>query len=578
VTAVRGAEQHARDLTEHFGAALAAGGLGTWRWDMTTGATVWDERLEALFGLSPGGFDGTFEMYVSLLHPDDRDEVLSRVRAAVESKSPYRIEHKIVWPDGSTHWISGAGAVTVDEHGTATGTVGCSTDVTARIAQEQELQRLAALAMDAADSERLQRERLEFLGEINDALQRSSTVREIMVNVTTQTVPRLGDWCSIHVLPATGVQVPEVEVAHVDGDMVAYARELQERFPYQPDAATGVAHVIRTGETEFYPDITPDVVAELDLTEEIRSIVTRLALRSAMCVPLSKRGRILGAMQFVMSSSSRRYTDDDVALARSAADRIASSITNLRLQEQQRVIASTLQNSLLPRALPDITGVEIAVRYWPGGHGNEVGGDFYDVFRLDDAHHWAVVIGDVCGTGPAAAALTGLARHSIRASAWHGDTPVEVLASLNHAVLESRTESFLTTAYATVRTDGPRPVLTVACGGHPPPLRVGRDGITTIGTPGKLLGMFEDAGSTPVSTPLEPGDLVVFYTDGATDLPPPHALDNAEFISMVEQATGKAATAEEVADRLHDALDSVLSFDDRNDDVALLIMRIADTA
>jgi serine phosphatase RsbU (regulator of sigma subunit) len=70
----------------------------------------------------------------------------------------------------------------------------------------------------------------------------------------------------------------------------------------------------------------------------------------------------------------------------------------------------------------------------------------------------------------------------------------------------------------------------------------------------------------------------VFYTDGATDLPPPHALDNAEFISMVEQATGKAATAEEVADRLHDALDSVLSFDDRNDDVALLIMRIADTA
>jgi serine phosphatase RsbU (regulator of sigma subunit) len=500
------------------------------------------------------------------------------VRAAVESKSPYRIEHRIVWPDGSTHWISGAGAVTVDEHGTATGTVGCSTDVTARIAQEQELQRLAALAIDAADSERLQRERLEFLGEINDALQRSSTVREIMVNVTRQTVPGLADWCSIHVLPATGARVPDVEIAHVDPDKVAYARELQDRYPYQPDAATGVAHVIRTGRAEFYPNITPEVVAELDLTDEARSIVTRLALRSAMCVPLSKRGRILGAMQFFMSSSSRRYTDDDLALARSAADRIASSITNIRLQEQQRMIASTLQNSLLPRELPDIAGVDIAVRYWPGGQGIEVGGDFYDVFRLDDANHWAVVIGDVCGTGPAAAALTGLARHSIRASAWHGDTPVEVLASLNHAVLESRTDSFLTTAYATLRTDGPRPVLTVACGGHPPPLRVGRDGITTIGTPGKLLGMFEDAGSTPVSTPLEPGDLVVFYTDGATDLPPPHALDNAEFISMVEQATGKAATAEEVADRLHDALDSVLSFDDRNDDVALLIMRIADTA
>jgi serine phosphatase RsbU (regulator of sigma subunit) len=154
---------------------------------------------------------------------------------------------------------------------------------------------------------------------------------------------------------------------------------------------------------------------------------------------------------------------------------------------------------------------------------------------------------------------------------------VEVLASLNHAVLESGTDSFLTTAYATVRTDGPRPVLTVACGGHPPPLLVGRDGITTIGTPGKLLGMFEDARSTPLTTPLEPDDLVVFYTDGATDLPPPHALDNAEFISMVEQATASATTAEQVADRLQDALDSVLSFEDRNDDIALLIMRIADT-
>jgi hypothetical protein len=323
VTAHRVAEQQARDLTEHFGAALKAGGLGTWRWEIASGITVWDNSLEALFGLPPGGFDGTFEMYVSLLHPDDREQVLDEVRQAVESKTSYRVDHKVVWPDGSVHWISGAGAVTVDELGVVTGTVGCSTDITARIEQEAELHRLAAVAEAAAQSERLQRERLEFLGAINDALQRSSTVHDVMRNVTVQSVPRLGDWCAIHVLPFRGGSVPEVEIAHSDPTMVAYARELQERFPFDPQAPSGVAWVIRTGQTEFYPDITEDVVAGLNLTEEARKVVAQLALRSSICVPLTKRGRILGAMQFIMSSSSRPYTSDDVALAQSVADRIA---------------------------------------------------------------------------------------------------------------------------------------------------------------------------------------------------------------------------------------------------------------
>jgi serine phosphatase RsbU (regulator of sigma subunit) len=188
------------------------------------------------------------------------------------------------------------------------------------------------------------------------------------------------------------------------------------------------------------------------------------------------------------------------------------------------------------------------------------------------------VIGDVCGTGPTAAALTGLARHSIRASAWHGDSPAEVLSSLNHAVLQSGSGSFLTAVYATLRADGPRPVLTVACGGHPPPIRVGPGGVSTIGTPGKLIGMFEDAGSTPRPTSLSPGDVVVFYTDGATDVPPPHSIDNDQFTSLVEHAAAGATTAEQVADRLRSALESVLSFTRREDDIALLVLRITERA
>ncbi len=113
--------------------ALAAGRLGTWRWDMATGAIRWDEQLEATFGLAPGGFDGTFETYQSLLHPDDRPAVLAKVQGAVAAKSDYDVEHRVVWPDGSVHWLQGRGSVTLDDQGDVTGTVGCVADITERV-------------------------------------------------------------------------------------------------------------------------------------------------------------------------------------------------------------------------------------------------------------------------------------------------------------------------------------------------------------------------------------------------------------------------------------------------------------
>ncbi len=573
VSAVRDSEQRAREVTEHLRLALQAGGLGTWRWDMRTGRTVWDERLEALFGLPPGGFDGTFETFVACLHPDDREDVLAQVKSAVESKSSYRVEHRIVWPDGSIHWIAGAGGVSLDADGTVTGTVGCAADVTDRVAQELERRRLVSTAVDAAANERLLRERLEFVGTINEALNQSASLRDVMVNVTSGAVPRLGDWCSIHVLTHHGSLIPEVEVAHADPDMVAYARQLQERFPYDPNAPTGVAHVIRTGETVFYPEITDELVTELDATDEERQIVAQLALRSAIVVPLVKRGKILGAMQFVMSSAGRRYTPDDVALAHAVAGRIASSIENHRLNDEQRTIASTLQHSLLPPSLPEIPGVEIAVRYWPAGERTEVGGDFYDVFALDRKETFALVMGDVCGTGPGAAALTGLARHSIRASAWHDDRPVEVLASLNRAVLRSGTGTFLTAGYAELDVSGQSLKLTIASGGHPLPVHSTSQGTHPIGTPGTLLGVFDEPQFRAETTHLDPGDTVVFYTDGATDVRPPHDLDAAQFARLVATATATQGTAETIADNIHRALEAILPLDERHDDVALLILR-----
>jgi len=115
--------------------ALAAGRLGTWRWEMATGVIRWDDQLETIFGVEPGGFDGTFEMYQSLLHPDERAAILAKVRAAIDAKSDYDVEHRVVWPDGSVHWLQGRGSVTLDDEGNVTGTVGCVADITERVLQ-----------------------------------------------------------------------------------------------------------------------------------------------------------------------------------------------------------------------------------------------------------------------------------------------------------------------------------------------------------------------------------------------------------------------------------------------------------
>ena len=575
VSVARAAEQHARDVTEHFRAALDAGGLGTWRWELTSGLTLWDERLEALFGLAPGEFDGSYDAYVSMLHPDDRDSVIATVDKAVQNKSRYRTEHRVVWPDGSVHWISGAGGVTINDRGEVTGTVGCVLDITEQVAELQERERLVTAVLEAHDRERVQRERLEFLSAINEAVNAATNRDELMQNVTRTTVPRLGDWCSIHVLPSGTSHMPDVEIAHVDPAMIAYARQLQERFPYDPTADNGIARVIRTGQTEFYPDITDDVITSLVVTDEERAIIEQLALRSSIAVPLIKQGRILGAMQFVMSHSSRRYTSDDLALAHTVAGRIASSLENHRLYEEQRVIATTLQRSLLPTALPTIPALDIAVRYWAAGDANEVGGDFYDIFALDTEQEWALVIGDVCGTGPAAAALTGLARHTIRASAWHGDTPTEILTSLNRAIQRSETNSFLTASYGVITIDGGTTQLALANAGHPLPILVRNDVANTVGIPGTLLGILDTLNIAPVSVTLHPGDVLVFYTDGATDVPK-YSLDEARWNEIVATATRSATSADAIADNIRDALEYVLSFEQRNDDIALMIVRVLD--
>ncbi len=573
VTEQRSLEQRAADLADHLALALEAGGLGTWRWNMATGETVWDERLEGLFGLTPGTFDGTFETYAALLHPDDREGVLAEVRRAVDAKASYAVEHRVVWPDGTVHWMLGGGLVTVDSAGEPTGTIGCVADVTTAVEGRLAREEAVVIAREFAEKERISAERLELLGTINEALAGASTAAEVMENVTRAVVPTLAEWCLMHVLDDSGDPEPDVEVAHSDPEMVEYAKALRERFPYDPQARSGVPAILRTGQTEFHPNIDDDVISLVGASPEAARVVKELGLRSAISVPMIKRGRTIGVLQFVNTERARTYTSDDLELARAIAARVASTLANRRLAEAQRSIATTLQAALLPEVLPDIDGLGVAVRYWAAGEGIDVGGDFYDVFEVED--RWAVVIGDVCGTGPAAAALAGLARHTIRSTVWNGADHETVLRLLNTAIRRSDSDRFCTALFCDIARSGDGFVFTVAAGGHPLPIVARADAShETVGAPGTLLGLFDATHSTTVSIQLHRGDTVMLYTDGITDVRPPYGLAPEEIEAMLARAAASATSADDVVSAVGRELEALLAFSERNDDIALLVLRV----
>jgi serine phosphatase RsbU (regulator of sigma subunit) len=425
------------------------------------------------------------------------------------------------------------------------------------------------------EHERRRREELEYLADLTDAALRAVDYRDLMHRVTSAAVPMLGDWCSLHFLPDDG-GLPHVAVAHVDPDKVTWAEALQTRYPYDPDRTSGVAAVIRSGETLFVPDVTEQFITtsiagtELD-PDEVRPIIDAFALTSVITVPLLTKRRTVGAIQFITAESGRHYTEDDVALAEAVAGRLAEALDSAWLADQHRHIAVTLQRALLPPQLPDIPGIDIAARYWPAGAA-EVGGDFYDLFTIDE-RTWAVVIGDACGHGTDAAALTSIARHTIRAAARHGTTHRELMEWLNEAVLKSDRHLFCTACYATLVREEGRWLLRTAAAGHPLPIHVTATDATTVARPGTLLGAFDTVTTTTVDTLLAAGDTVVFYTDGVTDLAPPHGLTPEEMIDLVASVRHQDSAAA-AADTIHASVLERVPESHQRDDIALIVLRV----
>ena len=251
--------------------------------------------------------------------------------------------------------------------------------------------------------------------------------------------------------------------------------------------------MINTGKAELYSEITPEMIRASTRDEEHFRAVQALGPRSAMSVPMVSRGHVLGVLSLVTGRSGRRFDARDLELAEELARRCGTAMDNARLYRERAYIARTLQESLLPSELPDIPGIEAAARFRPTGEGNDMGGDFYDLFATGDKG-WTVVVGDVCGKGPDAAAVTALARYTLRAAAMRDRLPSRGLHMLNEALLRQRSDRrFCTVAYAYLEPVDGHARVGFASGGHPLPLLLRRDGtVETVGAAGTLLGVVPD--------------------------------------------------------------------------------------
>jgi serine phosphatase RsbU (regulator of sigma subunit) len=237
-------------------------------------------------------------------------------------------------------------------------------------------------------------------------------------------------------------------------------------------------------------------------------------------------------------------------------------------------IADSLQASLLPRELPAIPGVEVAAAYVAATDGVDVGGDFYDVFRSPGG--WGVSIGDVCGKGEDAAAVTAAARHGIRViSHWNAD-PADVLRQANELMLvEEYDGRFVTACVAQLRWDAKELRVSFGSSGHPAPVVVRRDGRVQLMEGGGMpLGIFPDAEAGTQETTLTEGDILYLYTDGITEA---RNLELAYFSDRLEDELSRLA-GQRPADIVTAMQTLVLEFStaDLRDDMTMIVLRVGE--
>ena len=510
-----------------------------------------------------------------LVAPEHHRAIGARLRDArlgIEPREPGFVT-EIVRPDGARVPIEAAGRPLPAEGDDRL--VIIARDITERHHQEAERERLLRTEQAARRASEAAHARVRLLADASALLERSISDEESLQDVAELLVAQLSDAAMIDVLGRDG-RIRRLGAASRAPGGDRLLRTLAEGHRLQPASEHPIPRALREQQATFLDDPAEHHMRDVARTDDDLALFRDAAGRSLALVPLVARGRSVGVLTVGWQKPGWRPTRDEWSLIEALAQRIALAVDGALQYQERAYVARTLQQSLLPGALPTVPGVDVAAEYVAGGEGMEVGGDFFDVFAIGEEDEWAVVIGDVCGKGAEAAAVTALARYTLRAVSTRSPSPAATLATLNDEMLRQMPEPrFLTAAlgHLVVDPSGGASV-TLASGGHLPPVVLRADGTAEVAEcKGMLLGVEADARAVDCLFTLGVGDALVLYTDGITEARAERPISPAALADALRPALdgGAAAIARRAVDVAAEHARGGL-----RDDVAVLVLRIAE--
>lgn len=426
----------------------------------------------------------------------------------------------------------------------------------------------------ALNSVREHRRRLKFLIDATASFDTSLDPAEALHNLARAAVPELAELCVIDLLDRDGTITTTVAAA-LEADVAIGVEDLRRRVPLDLAGGHPVARALSSGAPVVVDDLTDEgELAQAAQSDEHQRFMRSAGYRSAAVFPMVARGRTHGAISFLHLQHEAHYSREVLDVLEDLSGRAAMAFDNARLYAERTRVAQTLRRSLMPSVLPTIPGLELASFFRPLGAASEVGGDFYDVFG--DEHNCWLVVGDVCGKGAEAAALTGFLRHTTVAYARDESSPGKVLAQVNRVMLDQDFEGrFATAILVNLRLGGGDVAVTVASAGHPAALLTKGDGAATqFGKRGSLLGVFADPMIEETSAVLAVGDSLALYTDGLMEAHAPARTVTPE--QMVQQLQRRSPAG---AQEAIDALLGLVELDEHvRDDIAILSARVVPVA
>jgi PAS domain S-box-containing protein len=286
--------------------------------------------VEEMLGYTGEEWLQTPNFWLSIVHPDDRERAASEAAAIFASSRPGVSRFRWITKLGEALTVEAHSTAIWDEAGSPLGMRGVTMDISERARLQERTQALLEAERQARHDADEARRKIAFLADASEVLASSLDFETTLTTVARLAVPTIADWCAVDMLQGDET-LKRLAVTHIDPKKVEWAYELYRRYPPDPDAPAGLYHVLRTGQHEFFPEVTDDMfVAAVEDPEQLR-IALELHIRSVITLPLKAHERTLGVLTLVMAESERRYSQEDLAFAQDLARRAALAVDNALL-------------------------------------------------------------------------------------------------------------------------------------------------------------------------------------------------------------------------------------------------------